>query len=133
MRLAILLFLLPLLLAGTALCVFRVWFKLCSVRTEGIVVGTEARPWKSTDPDDEGIHYHSMIEFQAGADSHRFLSHWPHNEPQPAGLQVKVEYRAARPQMAAQEDGGWLMTVLTLLMGACMAFFAACVLADLLR
>jgi hypothetical protein len=132
MRLAVLLFLLPLLLAGTALCVFRVWFKLCCVRTEGTVVGTQARPWKSTDPDNEGIHYHSMIEFQAGAGTHRFLSHWRHNEPQPAGLQVQVEYRAARPEMA-QENGGWLLTILALLMGACMAYFAARVLADLLR
>jgi hypothetical protein len=132
MRLAILLFLLPLLLAGVALCVYRLWFKLCSVRTQGRVVGTVARPWKSTDPDNEGIHYHSVIAFQAGQDSHQFESSWQHSEPQPVGLLVNVEYRAARPSMA-QENGGWLMSAIVLLMGVCMACFAARVLADLLR
>ncbi|WP_228893019.1 DUF3592 domain-containing protein [Pseudoduganella aquatica] len=132
MRLAILLFLLPLLLIGVALCIYRVWFKLSCVRTEGRGVDTVARPWKSTDPDAEGIHYHSVIEFTAGRQSHRFESSWQHNEPQPAGLTVKVEYRAARPEMA-QENGGWLMSAIALLMGACMASFAARVLSDLLR
>jgi hypothetical protein len=33
----------------------------------------------------------------------------------------------------AQENGGWLMSAIVLLMGVCMACFAARVLADLLR
>lgn len=132
MRLAAILFLLQVLLIGTALCVYRVWFKLCSVRSKGRVVSTVARPWKSTDPDAEGIHYHSIIEFKHGTRNYQFESVWHHNEPQPAGLEVNVEYRVARPEQA-QENGGWSLTVVVLLMAACMAHFAARVAADLLR